>query len=192
MTSIRHVATGLGLAALLALSGCGAATETTDTAAKTDIGSSPAAQTTPDYPTQAKKACEVLTADIAKTLLGSVGDESAPAPDPGSAGVNVSSCVRANTVVGFDKTRSVSLLMRVATSQTGAESNESVFTTGSLPTGAQQVDGYGDKAFWNPAFGQLNIFENGNWYILSSGQIDPRTHTLADTLKLADALKSQL
>ena len=187
MRSIRPALVAVGLAALLALGGCG---QTKPTAAKTDSGSSSPADTS--YPTQTRKACDVLTAEIAKSLLGSVAAAAPPVPVADSDAVLVTTCVRANAVTGLDKTRSLSLLMRVAKSKVGATANESVFSSASLPTGAQNVSGYGDHAFWNPAYGQLNILKNGNWYILSSGLIDPRKHTLPDAEKLADKIIDKL
>jgi hypothetical protein len=190
MSSIRHALFATGLAALLALNGCGSADPTKEVAATSDDSS--AQKSSGDYPTQKKSACEVLSVEVAKSLLGSVGDETAPVPDTGSADITVSTCVRANAVAGSDKAPSVSLLMRVAKSATGATSNEAVFAKGSLPSNAEVVDGYGEQAFWNPAYGQLNILKDGNWYILSSGPIDPTKHTLAETSELADAIIDQL
>jgi hypothetical protein len=158
--------------------------------AATSDGSS-AQKSSGNYPNQKKSACDILTTDIAKTLLDSVGDETAPVPDSSSADIAVSTCVRTSAVAGA-KSDSVSLLMRVAKTATGATSNESVFAEGALPSNAEPVRGYGEQAFWNPAFGQLNVLAKGNWYILSSGPIDPAKHTLADTSELADAILDRL
>ena len=54
------------------------------------------------------------------------------------------------------------------------------------------MTGYGEQAFWNPAFGQLSILNEGNWYILAAGPINTRQRTLADAKKLADAIKDRL
>jgi len=192
---IRHALMAVGIAALLALSGCGATNASKEVAATTEDGPPDAA---PDpgedtnYPTQTNEACEVLTQEIAKSILGSVGEAAQPPPSTSTEDVKITSCVRANAAASLDSPRSVSLLMRVATSVTGARGNESVFVSGSLPSGAMEVPGYGQAAFWTPAFGQLNILENGNWYILASGPIDPREHTLAETKTLADAIIDRL
>jgi hypothetical protein len=189
MGSIRHALAAVGVAALLTLHGCGGTATPKEVAPTSDDGSSTSGTTTDtNYPTQKQQACEILTQRIAKSVLGSVGEGVAPPPETSNAEVSVTSCVRANAVAGLDQTRSVSLLMRVAKSVTGAQGNESVFQAGSLPSGAQEVTGYGDAAFWNPSFGQLNILEGGNWYILASGPIDPKKHTLAETKNLADAM----
>ncbi len=184
-----------GSAALLALAGCGNGAEPpkgSSTASSTATPSESESVDATTYPTQKKKACQVLSVSVAKSILGDVGPASAPPPAATSKDVRVTSCVRANTLAGLDKARSVSLLMRVATDSDGARSNASVFSVGSRPDAAQTVEGYGEQAFWNPAFGQLNILAHGNWYILSVGPVDPKKHSLAETEKLADAIKDQL
>ncbi|MET0997686.1 MAG: hypothetical protein ABWX73_03135 [Marmoricola sp.] len=192
---IRHALTAVGMTALLALTGCGGTNAPKEVAATTEETSAAVAQGSggdTNYPTQTSEACDVLTPAIAKSVLGSVGEASQPPPATSNDDVRVTSCVRANAAASLDSPRSVSLLMRVAKSVSGARGNESVFAAGSLPDGAMEVLGYGQAAFWNPAFGQLNILKNGNWYILTSGPIDPRRHTLAETRILADALVDQL
>ena len=206
---IRHALIVLGVAALLTLTGCGGTAAPQEVAATNEDGADDAAGAPDagagadenadrdatldaakdtDYPTKTEPACQVLTQDIAKSILGSVGEESASPPVNSNDDVNVTSCVRANAASGSSAPRSVSLLMRVAASVTGAQDNESVFAAGSLPSGAQEVAGYGEAAFWNPAFGQLNILKDGNWYILAAGPIDPEKHTLEQTKTLADAI----
>ncbi len=193
MGSIRHALTAAGIVMLLALGGCGGSAAPKEVAPTGDEGAS-ASGTTGDteLPTQKKQACAVLTQEIAKSVLGSVGEETPPPPENSNDDVSVTSCVRANAVTGLDRPMSVSLLMRVAKSVTGAKANESVFQAGGLPSGAMEVSGYGDAAFWNPTFGQLNILKGGNWYIVSSGPIDPKKHTLEGTKPLADAIIGQL
>ncbi len=62
----------------------------------------------------------------------------------------------------------------------------------SKPAGVQDVSNVGDKAYWNPSFGQLNVLKNGNWYILSNGTLDKSKSTQADALKLYEAVKDNL
>jgi hypothetical protein len=192
---MRRATTVLGLTALLALTGCGATDAPEEVVASTVEDPLAASQDPGEdtsYPTQTDDACDVLSQRIAKTLLGSVGDAARPPPPTTDEDVTLTSCVRSNALADRDTPTSVSLLMRVARSVTGARGNESVFAPGALPSGALKVPGYGQAAFWNPAFGQLNILKNGNWYILASGPIDPRKHTLAQTRSLADAIIGRL
>jgi hypothetical protein len=187
MIAIRPAALAVGLAVLFALNGCGnnaVARQAAEDTAPTGV------QRT--YPTQQKQACDILTEQIAKKLLGSVGDESAPVPATGSTTVQISSCVRASSLADLDDTGAVSLVIRVAQSSAGAQTNEDAFARTSMPKAGKVVDGYGEKAFWNPTVGQLNILKDGNWYVLAAGPIDPSRHTLAETVKLADAIVDDL
>jgi hypothetical protein len=196
MGSIRRGVAAVGLAALLALTGCGGDSgggdSGKDSSSKSDGGSNDGGAEDRSYPTQTAKACDVLTEQVAKDLLGSVGPQSPATPDVDSPDIRVSTCIRINAASGVASTRSVSLLMRVAKSETGAESNEAVFAAGTVPAGAEDVSGYGEKAFWNPAVGQLNILDEGNWYILTAGPLDTTKSKLADARKLADAIVDQL
>ncbi len=182
-------ATALVLTALV-LSGCGNTASTTEKPAATHGSAS--TKPAPGYPTQTKNACDILTQEVAKSLLGSVADASRAPAVTRSADLTVSTCARANAAADLKRSVSVSLLLRAAQTKVGATSNEMVFAADALPAGATVITGYGDKAFWNPGFGQLNILRRGNWYILSSGSIDPEKHTLAQTRKLADAILDQL
>jgi hypothetical protein len=193
MGSVQRSFATLGLAVLLAISGCGFGSE--GDAPETVAGSNSQGASAPEnrsYPTQTSRACDVLTAPAAKQVLGSLGPVSTPPPANSSRDVSVSSCVRTNALSSLDRAESASLLMRVARSARGAQSNAAVFATGSRPPGSQKVIGYGEQAFWNPAFGQLSILDEGNWYILAAGPINPRQRTLTDAKKLADAIKDKL
>ena len=186
MTGIRPAAMAVGLAVLFALSACGSHAVATQAAEDT----APSAE--PTYPTQTKKACDILTQGIAEKLLGSVDDQSEPVPGRSSSAVQISSCVRASSLVDLDKSGAVSLVMRVARNSIGAQANREAFAPRARPRSGQEVEGYGEKAFWNRTLGQLNILHEGNWYVLAAGPIDPARHTLAATLKLADAVIDDL
>jgi hypothetical protein len=189
---LRHAPVLVALLALLSLAGCGS-----DGGSATGGGTGPAVTSPEDdqqgstsYPTQARKACDVLTEAIAQKLLGQVSPATTPSQGTSSDDISVSTCVRTSTDTSVAKSASATLLMRVARNATGAQGNRAVFDA--PPPGAHEVEGYGDKAFWNPAFGQLNILSDGNWYILTLGPIDQKLHTLEQTRKLADALKDSI
>jgi hypothetical protein len=200
-TAMRHHAALLGLVALLSLTGCGGSDTSGGASAPSvaDQGDNAGGDTSVDaggdagstsYPTQSKKACDVLTDAVAKKVLGKAAPPTGPLPSNSNDSITVTTCSRTNDVDSISKAESATILFRVAKDETGAHSNELVFE--SLPAGAEQVRGYGEKAFWNPTVGQLNILSNGNWYILSVGPINPRKHTLEETRSLADAIKDQL
>ena len=195
MGSVQRTFATLGAAVLLASTGCGfgSGDDTPQNVAGSTAPSQDASATdTRSYPTQTNNACDVLTARAAKEVLGTVGAVSTPPPSNASAHVDVSSCVRSNALSAADQAESASLLMRVARSARGAQGNAAVFASGSRPAGSQEVAGYGEKAFWNPAFGQLSILNEGNWYILAAGPINPKQRSLEDAKKLADAIEDKL
>ncbi len=187
MNAIRRATMIVGVTTLLAVSGCGGTSKKDDVVASD--GTSADTKKASELPTQAKTACDLLTQEVAKSVLGSVAGEAGPAQDNRSADIALSSCVRANNVARLDQARSASLIMRVARTETGSQSNAAAFEPAALPGGAQSVSGYGDKAFWNPTLGQLSILDDHNWYVLSIGPTNPAKHTLADAEKLADAIK---
>ena len=141
-----------------------------------------------DLPHAAKSACDILTQRVARSVLGGVAEQAEPVAESGSASVRISSCVRVSSLSELDRSGAVSLVMRVAHTRAGADANAEAFEPGAAPKSGEVVTGYGEKAFWNPTVGQLNILSQGNWYVLASGPIDPSKHTLKGTRKLADAL----
>lgn len=138
-------------------------------------------------------ACDILTATVAKEILGSnVTQPSGAAGDASTPDITVSNCsyiTPASTTTSIPKTSGVNVLVRTAKTQEGIESNKNQFTT--LPSGAQIVDGIGDKAFYNPTFRQLNVLKGGNWYIVTY-YVDSLANATLDTdKKLAQKLQFQ-
>jgi len=145
-------------------------------------------------------ACDVLTETVAKQVLGegaSKGDTSAG--NASSDDVSVSNCTytfktvtSGSALAQAQSTTATGLLVRAAKTKAGAEGNKAVFGS-SRPAGVQDVSGYGDKAYWNPTYGQLNILKGNNWYILSHYTgVNPAQGTLDQAKQLADALKNNL
>ncbi len=132
------------------------------------------------------KACDILPLATAQKVDAGLAANDAPSSDASSDAILVSNC---NYYALSTKT-SVGLLVRGAKNATGADSNADQFKT--VPMGAQAVDGYGDKAYWDPTFGQLNILKSNNWYILSNGPVMPKDRTLDAAKKLADVLIDKL
>ncbi len=130
-------------------------------------------------------ACEVFTLADAQAVLGSsaqagTSDGSATESDD----ISVSTCTY--TAPGIAAT----LLARSAKTADGTTSNNGQFAT--LPSTGTDVQGYGDKAYWDSAYGQLNILKNNNWYILSNGPIRAENNTVESAKKLADQIISRL
>lgn len=139
-------------------------------------------------------ACDILTEDIAKSLLGS----NISSPDDGSgtastADISVTNCSYATKISAADAAKSsvpkssgVSVLARIAKTQAGANSNQQLFST--FPAGTQEVQGLGDKAFYAPDFRLLNILKGDNWYVVTY-YIDTVTNaSLDNNKKLAEKL----
>lgn len=142
-----------------------------------------------------KKACDVLPQGIANTLLGgngmsvSLDDNSNESPSDDLAVSTCSYTARSMSVP--PTTKSATLLVRSAKNQTGQTSNEQQFIQ-KRPANTQDVDGYGDRAYWNLQLGQLNILKGNTWYIVSYGSPAISQRSLAETETMAKAIASRL
>lgn len=151
---------------------------------KNKTGDTPAG-TQPSYATYS--ACDLLTKERAAQLLGTsatLGQEPSPS---NSDALKVTNCVYNNNAGNFKDIVSVSVLVRSPLTKTGAESNDETFANTSL-VGDASVSGYGEKAMWNSATGQLNILKNRNWIIITFGKAQPASRTMDDAKKAADLL----
>lgn len=162
-----------------------------DTTTKTRT---PAATDTVRY--EPVDACDVLTEAIASQVLGATPVKVTDIPNAiSSAHLSGSQCAyyyqaAANGAAAAQR-QTVELLVQSAKDQSGADSNQTQFAA--LPSGSQWVPGYGAKAYWNPALGQLNILDNNNWYIVSHYSGSSRTSATLDQAKvLADAVQGNL
>lgn len=141
-----------------------------------------------------KQACAIFTLADAKKLLGDTakgGENGAPSS---SADLAVSTCTYtqdAGNNVPVSTSPSATLLVRLPQTARGITSNRGQF--GPLrPDSVQPVSGYGDSAYWDPQYGQLNILKNNTWYILSYGPITPADRTLDQTERLASILINKM
>lgn len=141
-----------------------------------------------------KKACAIFTLADAKKLLGDTakgGENGAPIS---SADLAVSTCTYtqdAGNNVPVSTSPSATLLVQLPQTPRGITSNRNQF--GPLrPDSVQPVNGYGDSAYWDPQYGQLDILKNNAWYILSYGPITPADRTLAQTEQLANILINKM
>jgi hypothetical protein len=137
------------------------------------------------------KACNIFTLADAKQILGDNakgGDNSTT--NSSSEDLAVSTCnyvQSAGSDTPVSARKSASLLVRAPKSGAGVTSNQNQF--GHLkPADAQPLSGYGDNAYWDPQYGQLNILKNNTWYILSNGAAAPASRSLAQAQQLADLL----
>ena len=144
-------------------------------------------------PLSTVKACDVLTEDIAKDVLGaevtqpdgSIGDISTS--DIAVTNCNFTTKITSTDTSSLPKASGVSVLARVAKTQAGANDNKTQFKE--RPDGVEDVSGFGDAAFYNPSFRQLNILKGNNWYIVTY-YIDSVTNASLDTdKKLAEKIQ---
>lgn len=146
---------------------------------------------------QLDRACQIFTEEKAKTILGTTATKSydGEIANSSSDDIAVSHCVYED---GNDKASATetkiraSLVVRTHRTQIGQSANQSVFEKSSRPAGSVDVMGYGEQAFWNPEFGQLNVLKNGDWYVIEYGPLIPSSRAQGDTLKFADILKTSL
>ncbi len=146
---------------------------------------------------QLSKACQIFSEKAATTALGGQVEKSddANAAQASSDDVAVSQCAYVQKLTGTvtpENQKRSSIVVRTSRTDSARQLSKGLFTPENRPAGSEQINGYGEAAFWNPAFGQLNILKDGNWYIIESGSQLPDRRTKAEAEKLADALKSQL
>ena len=137
-----------------------------------------------------KDACNYLTAAVATKLLGEGAEKGTGNAPIASEDISVSTCIYTSkagaTVADVKNMRSATLLVRTPLTAAGAASNDEPFDT--LKTGAIAVEGYGEKAYWDPELGQLNVLKGGAWLIMSFGKASLHEASLDDTKKLANEI----
>lgn len=133
-----------------------------------------------------KNACEILTAEAAAQVLPGSTKSDAPMPATSSDNLDVSICTYSPSSAPYT---SMSLLARVAKDDTAAKANDYMFGAGK-PSGTQDVAGVGDKAYWNPQYGQLNVLKDGNWYLITKTTgTNPAASVQSDAVAIYQAIK---
>lgn len=114
-------------------------------------------------PSGKRDACALLTREDAAAALGAaVGD---PTPNAGASSgtTTISNCTATTTA---SPAKSASVLLRVATP---LESSTVYNATRSGAPGAVEVPGVGEKAFYNPQYGQIAILERDAYILVAAG-----------------------
>ncbi len=140
-----------------------------------------------------KKACELLTLDDAKTLIGS---DARKAEGPGlgdleRADISLTNC----TYHDEDVEHFVGLLLRAGRTDVGARENDTVFEESRNQEGTEEVSGYGDKAAWSPKMGQLYVYVKGSYLIFNNDKgkgLSAPTSSLDEARKVADLVLPRL
>jgi len=140
-------------------------------------------------------ACQRYTLADAKQLLGqSAKASTSPKTDSSGGNLYTSSCTYTKQALPGQESsakQSSTLTIRQPQSEKGVQSNQGEFGP-LIPKDAQIVDGYGDKAFWDPDHGELNILKAYIWYEFSIGPTNPGDRTLDQTKPMADLLLPKL
>lgn len=134
------------------------------------------------------KACDLLTLDEAKQLLGNDASEGSNTSAVTSGDVSVDTCSYTNNGTTAANIRIVTVMARSALTEVGLDSNIGAFEKDGTanPAGATAISGYGDKAFWDPTTYQLAILKGNTWLSIVYGGTNPTKNTLDDAKKVAD------
>lgn len=140
------------------------------------------------------EACDVFTLSDAQAVLGG-NVEAVPGNGRGRTELNGILTTHCAYSLGTDNVNdmvNVGLLVRAAQNADGAAGNENEFST-LRASGATQVKGYGDAAFWAQQLSQLNIKVENNWYIISNTKGSRAgTGSLEQSKAVADEIISKL
>lgn len=139
---------------------------------------------------ETKESCELLTAEIAKTVLG---EGAAKAELPAGAQVSNNDVSVTNCLYEAGsgaQIATVNMLARGAKTAAGQESNRFGFEgiqdrsnfegTGMEHGPTQPISGLGDAAFFDPDFEQVNVLvEDGNYWLIIQGETRAQSEQIA-------------
>lgn len=139
-------------------------------------------------------ACDVLTEEIAKSLLGDkLNKGSTPVGSVTTASIGVSNCgfLKQEVATGSSepKISGASLLVQFAKDATGAALNKSQFESGILSSDVKKISDVGDSAFYNPQYRQLHVLKGSNWYIVTYYKNSMLNSSLESDLELAKKMQ---
>lgn len=139
-------------------------------------------------------ACDLLTLDDAKTLLGANAVQTLrEGPDSG-INESISQCSYSNNESDLALMRAIHISARSPLTRDGIDGNTSAFESanGSTPAaGDEVIEGYGDKALWDTSTHQLAILKDNTWLRISYGDSNQTANTIEDAKKVADIILSK-
>lgn len=182
----------LGAVVTLVLAACGGEGGGADGGGDTDDGSrraaAPAEAEHPEF-----KACELLTLDDAKSLIGPQASraEEGSSIDMRTSDVALTMCAYTDENVDHY----VSLLVRAGLTDAGAKSNENGCSV-ERSASAQDAPQFGKGATFDPEMNQVCTVTNGIYVILSNSKRSDRppsdAEELAEITKVADIVLPRL
>jgi len=136
-------------------------------------------------------ACDIFTSSEAKELLGKDAISTNKTEPLQYENVSVSSCGYAQNTLDGSTMRVAAITVRSGINDTGVAQNKDEFTKSYSRSNVEVIEGIGDKAFYAPERGQLNILKERNWIVLSHGVgAAPHANTKEDLLLLASKVIS--
>ncbi len=146
---------------------------------------------TATQPKRENPSCKIFTLTEATKILGD-GTAADPVNDnqPVDAN-NITSSTCSYTFSDTTVAQTASVTVRSPINESGKAIIKSQFTSNKV-SASQDVSGYGDSAFWDNNFGQLNVLKNNTWYTITNGPVGPSDRKLDQTKKLADVLNPKL
>lgn len=131
-------------------------------------------------------ACELLTEQKAKEMLGDQVLHQNPANPTLQNGVATSKCAYTDVNPEQNQMKIAAVAVRSGVDDKGTAENKAEFAAAKSARDVEVVKNVGDSAFFNPKLGQLNVLKGRDWIIVSYGTgSDPQSNTLADAIELS-------
>lgn len=131
-------------------------------------------------------ACTLLTTKEASTLLGTKVLKSIDTRPVVSGDLAQSRCGYTNGTGDENTLVVAAVIVRSAVNDDGVTQNRQDFAARQAEQRTDTVDAVGDRAFFVPENGQLNVLHGRDWIIVSYGVgADPLANTKDDALRLA-------
>ena len=140
----------------------------------------------PEIEFEPANACDLLTPDEAKSLLGDAAINGVNNTPVQQKNVTVSKCSYSDGLADTSNAVVAALAVRSGINDAGIEKNKADFVTAKPSAGFEDVEGVGDSAYYTVDNGQLNILKASTWLIVSYGSATaPQDNSLEDTIELA-------
>lgn len=141
---------------------------------------------TPKIVYQPAKACDLLTMNEAKELMGDSTLNSNSRDPVQSGDITTSNCGYTDGNPQTDDMIVAAIIVRSGINDKGVEQNKTEFSAGKPTENVDAVKDLGDDAYFNKQNGQLNVRDGRNWIIFSYGPGSASTaNAIEHTVELA-------
>lgn len=134
--------------------------------------------------------CDLLTQERADGLLGKPTVKNEVVTDLQTESDDVTTKACEYRVEDSPEGLHAKIIARSPRTTSGKSANEVVFKN--IPQQTNEVKGYGEGAYWNQEFGQLNILNAGVWYTIEIGKESAAQRSEDQATNLAGLIKQQL